>query len=126
MAHSFQLELVSPERLVVSRAAVMVVVPGGMGRYGVLAAHAPMITTLDPGVVEIYENNETTITDRIFVAGGFAEVTETRCTLLAEEAIPVSQLDRAALESEAKRLVADMKAKENEPSLLEALAAKFA
>ena len=84
-------ELVSPERLVVSMPVDMVVVPGGDGDFGVLHGHAPLISTVRPGVIEIYEGRE--VSDRIFVAGGFAEVTNERCTVLAEAAMRVADID---------------------------------
>ena len=84
-------ELVSPERLVVSLPVDMVVVPGGEGDFGVLPGHAPLIASVRPGVIEIYEGRE--VSDRIFVAGGFAEVTSERCTVLAESAVRVSDID---------------------------------
>ena len=96
MAETTQFELVSPERLVLSRDVEMVVVPGSEGYFGVLPRHAPMISTLSAGVIDIYEGGQ--VVDRIFVAGGFAEVTETRCTVLAEEATPLSEVDVAATE----------------------------
>ena len=72
----------------------MVVVPGVEGDFGVLPRHAPMISTVRPGVISIYEGK--TVIERIFVAGGVAEVTPTRCTVLAEQALPVSDIDPAA------------------------------
>jgi len=96
MAETTQFELVSPERLVLSRAVEMVVVPGSEGYFGVLPRHAPMVSTLSPGVIDIYEGGQ--VVDRIFVAGGFAEVTETRCTVLAEEAIRLAEVDVSATE----------------------------
>lgn len=89
-------ELVSPERLMLSRQVGMVVVPGSEGLFGVLPRHAPLISTLVPGVIDVYEQGA--VTDRIFIAGGFAEVTEDRCTVLAEAAVPVAELDLAATE----------------------------
>jgi F-type H+-transporting ATPase subunit epsilon len=110
MSASFQFELVSPEKMVLSKPAIMVTVPGGEGDFGVLAGHAPIITTVKPGVIEVYADDDKTISDRIFVAGGFAEVTAARCTVLAEEALPASALDRAALEEQSKNLVEDIAA----------------
>ncbi len=95
-------ELVAPERLLLSEEVELVVVPGAEGNFGVLPGHAPFISTLRPGVVDIYEANE--ITRRLFVAGGFAEVTPERCTVLAEEAMPVADIDRAAVEASLKDL----------------------
>jgi F-type H+-transporting ATPase subunit epsilon len=90
MAETTEFELVSPEKLLISQPAEMVVVPGTEGDFGALPRHAPMITGVRPGVIDVYENGK--IEKRIFVAGGFAEVTETRITVLAEEAIPVAEL----------------------------------
>ena len=100
MADQVQFELVSPERLLLSEPVDMVVVPGSEGDFGVLAGHAPLISTVRPGVIETYAGK--TVKDRIFVAGGFAEVTRERCTVLAEEALPVADLDRSAVEAEAR------------------------
>jgi F-type H+-transporting ATPase subunit epsilon len=100
---TLQFELVSPERLLVSRDVGMVVVPGAEGDFGVLRDHAPLISTVRPGVIDVYDNG-TTISDRIFVSGGFAEVTGERCTVLADQAIPVKDLDRAAVQKELEDL----------------------
>jgi F-type H+-transporting ATPase subunit epsilon len=89
-------ELVSPERLLLSEEVDMVVVPGEEGDFGVLTRHAPMISTLRPGVIKVHDGGA--VTEQIFVAGGFAEVTPTRCTVLAEEALAVGDIDRAATE----------------------------
>lgn len=96
MADKVSFELVSPERLLVSRDVDMVVVPGGEGDYGVLPGHAPLITTVRPGVIEIYDGGK--VDERIFVSGGFAEVEPERCTVLAEEAVRVTEIDAAATE----------------------------
>lgn len=96
MAETTKFELVSPERLVLSRDVEMVVVPGSEGYFGVLPRHAPMIATLAAGVIDIYQGGA--VVERIFVAGGFAEVTETRCTVLAEEAVLLAEVDVAATE----------------------------
>ena len=108
MSEQFKFELVSPEKLITSKPVVMVAVPGGEGDYAVLAGHAPLITTVRAGVIEVFTDNDTTCSDRIFVAGGFAEVTNERCTVLAEEAISVASLDRAKLEEESRDLLEDM------------------
>jgi F-type H+-transporting ATPase subunit epsilon len=93
-----QFELVTPERLIVSREVEMVVVPGSEGNFGVLPGHAPFISTVRPGTVDIYQGRD--IIERIFVVGGIAEVTPQRCTVLADEAMPPNSLDRAALDAE--------------------------
>ncbi len=99
MADRVQFELVTPERLVLSTMVEMVVVPGTEGNFGVLPGHAPLISTIRPGMIEIYETRPT-ISDRIFVVSGIAEVTPERCTVLAEEAMSPASLDRAAIEAE--------------------------
>ena len=91
-----EFELVTPDRLLVSRGVDMVVVPGEDGDFGVLPRHAPMISNIRPGVLGLYEGGE--LTESIFVAGGFAEVTAARCTVLAVQAVAVEDLDRGAAE----------------------------
>jgi len=98
MPDRVQFELVSPERLIVSTEVEMVVVPGTEGNFGVLPGHAPLISTIRPGTIDIYEGGA--ITERIFIVGGIAEVTPERCTVLADEAMAPDTLDRAALEAE--------------------------
>jgi F-type H+-transporting ATPase subunit epsilon len=87
------LEIVSPERLLLTRPVDMVVIPASEGDMGVLEGHQPMIVMLRGGVIALYEGER--ITDQMFVAGGFAEVTQERCTVLANEVMPVADLDRA-------------------------------
>ncbi len=93
---TFQLELVSPEKLLLSRPVEMAVIPAAEGEMGVLPGHAPMIVTLRGGIITVTENGQAT--DRLFIAGGFAEITPERCTVLADEATPVAELSRAAAE----------------------------
>jgi F-type H+-transporting ATPase subunit epsilon len=100
MAEQTQFELVSPERLLVSKAVDMVVVPGTEGDFGVLPQHAPFISSVRPGIIVVFEGGQAT--ERIFVAGGFAEVTAERCTVLAEQATPLAELDRGRIEAEIK------------------------
>lgn len=106
MADKVEFELVSPEKLLKSQPVDMVVVPGSEGDFGVLAGHSPMISTVRPGVIDVYEGDR--IVDRVFVAGGFAEVTEARCTVLAEEAVALTDLDRVAVEKQIKDLSEDL------------------
>jgi F-type H+-transporting ATPase subunit epsilon len=89
----FEFELVSPERLLLSEPVDMAVIPGSEGDFGVLAGHSLLISTLRPGVIEVWQGE--TVTNRLFVVGGFAEVTDERCTVLADEAIPVDEIDAA-------------------------------
>lgn len=84
LPNTITLDLVTPERVIESRAVEMVVIPGKEGDFGVLAGHAPMISSLRPGVVRIYEGS--VVIDRVLVTAGFAEVTQSRCTILATEA----------------------------------------
>ena len=93
MADRVEFELVSPAKLLVSEPVEMVVVPGEEGDFGVLPGHAPVISLVRPGVIDIHEDGR--VSRRIFVAGGFAEVTPERCTVLAEEAQPVEDIDAA-------------------------------
>jgi F-type H+-transporting ATPase subunit epsilon len=88
-------ELVAPERLLASEMVDMVVAPGAEGDFGVLPQHSLFMSLLRPGVIEIHDGGA--IKERIFVGGGFAEVNERGCIVLAEEAMPVEdiQLDLA-------------------------------
>ena len=94
MAEPFQFELVSPERLLMSEPVEQVVVPGSEGYFTVLKGHAPFMSTLRPGVVDVINGNATL---RIFVRGGFADVNPAGLTILAEQAIPLDEVDPAML-----------------------------
>ena len=87
------LEIVSPEKLLLSRAVEMVVIPASEGELGVLPNHAPMIVLLRGGTIRIYAGTQ--VTDQLYVSGGFAEITPERVTVLADEATPVAELSRA-------------------------------
>lgn len=95
MAQPFQFELVSPERLLVSEKVESVVIPGAEGDMTVMANHAPVMTTIKPGVVTV--NNAAGQTERYVVFGGFADILPAGCTLLAESAVAVQDIDRADL-----------------------------
>lgn len=84
-------QLVAPERLLASAEVDMVVVPGTEGDFGVLPQHSLFMSVLRPGVIETYDGAQ--VSERIFVGGGFAEVNERGCTVLAEEAMPVAEID---------------------------------
>lgn len=107
MAGKLEFELVSPERLLMSKAVEMVVVPGADGNFGVLKGHAPLTSTVRVGTIDVYDDRPT-VSERIFVAGGFAEVTPERCTVLAETAIAVSDLTADAVAQEIKDLEEDL------------------
>jgi F-type H+-transporting ATPase subunit epsilon len=111
-ADKIAFELVSPERLLVSEPVDMVVVPGAEGDFGVLPRHAPLISTLRPGVIRVFAGRE--VKERIFVAGGFAEVTAERCTVLAEQALPIAEIDRGAVETALKDAREDLAEAKND------------
>ena len=81
------LEIVSPEKLLLSRPVDMVVIPAAEGEMGVLPQHAPMIVLLQQGTIRLYEGGR--VSESLQVSGGFAEVTPTRVTVLADAATPV-------------------------------------
>jgi len=114
MAERVQFELVTPERLLLSEMVEMVVVPGTEGNFGVLPGHAPLISSIRPGTIDIYEGQ--TITRRIFVISGIAEVTPERCTVLADEAMAPDEVDRGAIEAELQTVQGNL------PSLRERVA----
>ncbi|MBN35956.1 MAG: F0F1 ATP synthase subunit epsilon [Rhodospirillaceae bacterium] len=107
MADKVNFELVSPERLMVSDAFDMVVIPGGDGDFGVLPDHAPLISTIRAGVIAIHEGGN--VAHRVFVGGGFAEVLPDRCTVLAEDAVMVADIDRADVEQRLKDAELDLR-----------------
>ncbi|HCK32062.1 MAG: ATP synthase F1 subunit epsilon [Micavibrio sp.] len=106
--NAIQFELVSPEARLMDEPAVMVVLPGTDGDIGVLPEHSPLVSTMRAGVVSIYKENKTTVTDQIFLAGGFADVTGERVTVLAEEAIPVSKIDIEEVQKQIDAYKADL------------------
>lgn len=123
-------ELVSPERLLFSAEVDMVVVPGAEGDFGVLPGHSLFLSAIRPGVIDIY--NRGAVTDRIFIAGGFAEATPRRCTVLADEAMPLGELKREEIEAKLRDAREDAKdaadgaarmAAERQVAILEAMLA---
>jgi F-type H+-transporting ATPase subunit epsilon len=92
MAEAFQFELVSPERLLVSEEVESVVIPGTEGEMTVMANHAPVMTTIKPGVVTV--KTVAGAQERYVVFGGFADILPSGCTLLAESAVAVKDIDR--------------------------------
>lgn len=86
-----RLDLVSPEELILSRDVEMVVVPGKSGYVGVMPEHAPMATSLKPGLIGIYEGGK--LKERLFIRGGFAEVNDDVCTVLADDVQPYSEIN---------------------------------
>ena len=95
MANKIAFDLVSPERLLLSCTADMVTVPGTEGYMGVMAGHAPLVSTLRCGMIDVLMDGKD---DRYFIHGGFAEIGPTKITILAEEAIPMTEMDLAVLD----------------------------
>ena len=91
---TFRFDLVSPEKLLFSGEVNQVDVPGAEGEFGVLAGHAPLVTTLRPGILVIHGEGGA---QRIVVNGGFAEVGANGLTVLADMAVPEAEFDRAVL-----------------------------
>jgi F-type H+-transporting ATPase subunit epsilon len=104
---TIQFELVSSECVLVSEPAAMVVVPGAAGEFGVLPDHAPLLSSIRPGVVAVYLPSGEV--KKVFVAGGFADVNGKLCSVLAEEAVLVSALDRAQIQESLKQLNEELK-----------------
>ena len=88
-------DLVSPEKLLLSGEADMVTVPGTEGYMGVIAGHAPLVSTLRAGMIDVNVDGKD---DRYFIRGGFAEINAGKITILADEAIPMTELDLAVLD----------------------------
>ncbi|MGF7158446.1 F-type H+-transporting ATPase subunit epsilon [Rhodoligotrophos appendicifer] len=106
MAELLHFELVSPERLLFSGEVAEVTVPGSEGEFTVLVRHAPLVATLKPGLLVI--RKESGAPEKIFLRGGFAEINPRGLTVLAEEAIPLAELDRAAFEVQFKNAAEDV------------------
>ena len=115
-------ELVSPSRLLFSGEVDQVIIPGTEGEMTVLPGHAPLLSTLRPGVVTVQKTGGSS--DRIFVRGGLAEINPRGLTLLAEVAIPLAELNAAALSAQIKDAeedVADAKDEETRRKAVENL-----
>ena len=95
MADKILFELVSPEKLLLSKAVDMVTVPGTEGYMGVMAGHSPLVSTLRAGMIDMKDDGQDT---RYFIRGGFVEINPGKVTVLAEEAIPMSEMDLAILD----------------------------
>ena len=99
-------ELVSPARLLYSGDVASVQIPGTEGEMTILPMHAPVLSTLKPGVVTVTKDSGAT--EKIFVRGGFAEVNASGLTLLAETAIPLADLDGAAIAAQIRNAEEDV------------------
>lgn len=100
MAEGLKIEIVSPERLVLSETVVSVTVPGTEGYFTVMDDHAPFMTTLKPGFITVTKAGDTS--DVYFVKGGFADVSATGLTILAEQSVPFSEFNHADLQAQIK------------------------
>ncbi|MBV9548448.1 MAG: F0F1 ATP synthase subunit epsilon [Alphaproteobacteria bacterium] len=110
-------DLVSPEKLLLSASADMVTVPGTEGYMGVMAGHSPVVTTLRAGMIDVNTDGKD---ERYFIRGGFAEIGPAKITVLAEEAIPMTELDIAVLDQRIKDAQEDELAAETDTDRLRA------
>ncbi|MDB2324622.1 ATP synthase F1 subunit epsilon [Alphaproteobacteria bacterium] len=115
MAETTQLELVTPSKVMVQKAASMVVAPGVEGLFGVLPRHAPLLADLARGVIEVYDNGK--VVNRYMIDGGLADVTPEAVTILAERAEDMDAADAGDLKTRAQN------APEAEADFLRAVAA---
>lgn len=100
---TLQFTLVSPEKILFDQEVSMVVVPGVEGDLGILPGHAPLLTLLRPGVVSVYEKGHIFV--KLFIDGGFCEITSEKCTALVTSGMPLASLNKSALEMEIKSLL---------------------
>lgn len=107
-------ELVSPAARLLSEPALMVTIPGEEGDFGVLVNHTPLVATIRPGVVQIFTDNKETPAHKIFIDGGFADVGNDHCTVLAEHAVALSDLDADKVQAELDQAQEDLKLAEGE------------
>ena len=107
MAELFQFELVSPERQLLSEQVLEVIVPGAEGEFGVLKDHSPFMSTIQAGILKVRRDQAGTM-DEYFVRGGFADVATGGLTVLAEQAIPVSDLKIEHLDEQIKNAEEDV------------------
>ena len=99
MADKITFDLVSPERLLLSQPVDMVTIPGSEGYMGVMAGHMALVSTLRAGMIDMLNDGGNT---RFFIMGGFAEINASKVIVLAEEAIPMTELDLAVLDQRIK------------------------
>ena len=103
MESTISLDLVSPEQLIFSDKAGMIIVPGKEGDIGVLPGHSKLLSSLRPGRIMIYGEDKQLI-QSFFVSGGFVEVNPDKCILLAEEVFEISELDKSVIEQQIQEL----------------------
>lgn len=95
MNEAFLVQLITPEKVILSDYFTMAVVPGDQGDMGILAHHMPLITTLRSGLIKIYQND--TIVQQFYINGGFAHINNNECSVLADECLPMENLDSDTL-----------------------------
>ena len=111
--NTFHFELVSPEQKLISEPAFQVTVPGEEGHVGIRAGHMALLISVRPGVVELIRKEGDT-PEKIFIAGGFADVSQKNCTVLAEQAVPLASLKSETLQVELTKLYEDLKLAESD------------
>lgn len=116
---SFLFELVSPEKLLISEEVQHVVVPGVEGEFGVLAHHAPLLSTIRPGVLQVYKTYDGQ-PEKLFISGGFADVNPKGLTILADVATPIGEFDMASLDQSIRDAEEDVADAEGEATKLRA------
>lgn len=105
---TFNFELVSPEKILISEPAWQVTIPGEEGYFGVRAGHMSLVAALKPGVVEVL-SKQGAAPEKIFIMGGFADVSAANCTILAEQAVNVDEIDKAQLALDIEKLAETLK-----------------
>lgn len=112
LATSLAFTLIAPERVLASRSAEMVTLPGSEGMLGILPGHAPLVTALKQGIVTVegpdIDAGTANTFDQFFISGGFAEVTPLGLTILADDAVPLSEMNPDHLNSDKARLLSDL------------------
>jgi F-type H+-transporting ATPase subunit epsilon len=114
MDQKIAFELVSPEKKLFDEQVAMAVIPGTEGQMGVMAGHSSFVVALQPGVVSLYRRTLDEEPLKIFIAGGFADVTSGNCTVLAEEAVNVNDLKPEIIGQVIRDLSEDLTMAENE------------
>lgn len=109
MSDKFRFDLVSPEKKLLSEDVTMVIVPGEEGEIGVLSGHAPLVASAKIGVIRVFKDDQNSLTDRIFVTGGFADISNDGVSFLAEEAVNVNDIDVTQLDQDINNLSHDLK-----------------
>ena len=114
MTHKTHFELVSPEEKLLSEDVTMITIPGTEGDFGVLNGHMPLVASIRTGIIKVYRDNMKDVSERIFIAGGVADVTGTQCTVLAEQAVNVNDLNKDHITSQIASLETQINVAEDE------------